>query len=286
MSESRHDDSRARRVDSLRGPALGWTGALQLSAHGAALVCCGLVLVAVGQPIFSDDLWWHLALGAAYLREGPWLAADPLLFTALAAPPPTSFLADAGLHLVWALSGFRGLRFFHLTLVIAILGLAWSCLRGAGRNRAAASVLTAVFAAFSAYRLVQLRPELGTVLATLLLYQLLLLGPAHFRIAVKSAVILQPGNASDLLRFKVRGVTGDVSEGGCSILFPLSPRVGDIYRLQFDKAALDIPLTFTRCVRCRLIREDAYEAGFAFFNDITLPEQSAVASSIASPPSS
>lgn len=109
---------------------------------------------------------------------------------------------------------------------------------------------------------------------------------AHFRIAIKSAVILQPGNASDLLRFKVRGVTGDVSEGGCSILFPLSPRVGDIYRLQFDKAALDIPLTFARCVRCRLIREDAYEAGFAFFKDISLPEQSAVASSAASPRSS
>ena len=192
MSESRQDDSGAGRVDSLRGLALGWTGAVQLSAHGAAIVCCGLVLVAVGQPIFSDDIWWHLALGAAYLRDGPWLAADPLLFTALAAPPPTSFLADAGLHLVWALSGFRGLRFFHLTLVIAILGLAWSCLRGAGRNRAAASVLTAVFAAFSAYRLVQLRPELGTVLATLLLYQLLLLGPAspRWRQVALSAVLM------------------------------------------------------------------------------------------------
>ena len=106
---------------------------------------------------------------------------------------------------------------------------------------------------------------------------------AQFRIAIKSAVVLQPGNTSDLLRFKVKGVTGDVSEGGCSILFPLAPRVGDIYRLQFDKAALDIPLTFARCVRCRLIREDAYEAGFAFFNAISLPEKSVVASGITSP---
>lgn len=106
---------------------------------------------------------------------------------------------------------------------------------------------------------------------------------AHFRIAIKSAVILQPGNTSDLLRFKVKGVTGDVSEGGCSILFPLAPRVGDIYRLQFDKAALDIPLTFARCVRCRLIREDAYEAGFAFFKAISLPEKPVVASGITSP---
>ncbi len=98
---------------------------------------------------------------------------------------------------------------------------------------------------------------------------------AYFRLAVKSAVILQPGNTSDLLRFKVKGVTGDISEGGCSILFPLSPRVGDIYRLQFDKNLLDAPLAFARCVRCRLIREDAYEAGFAFFRPITLSEQTA-----------
>lgn len=98
---------------------------------------------------------------------------------------------------------------------------------------------------------------------------------AHFRLAIKSSVILQPGNTSDLLRFKVKGVSGDVSQGGCSILFPLAPRVGDIYRLQFDKEVLDIPLTFARCLRCRLIREDAYEAGFAFFQAITLPEQMA-----------
>ncbi len=74
---------------------------------------------------------------------------------------------------------------------------------------------------------------------------------AHFRLAIKSSVILQPANTSDLLRFKVKGVTGDVSEGGCSVLFPLAPRVGDIYRLQFDKELLDIPLTFARCLRWR-----------------------------------
>lgn len=96
---------------------------------------------------------------------------------------------------------------------------------------------------------------------------------AYFRLAIKSSVILQPGNTSDLLRFKVKGVTGDISEGGCSALFPLAPRVGDIYRLQFDKNLLDVPLIFARCVRCRLIREDAHEAGFAFFRPITLPER-------------
>lgn len=99
---------------------------------------------------------------------------------------------------------------------------------------------------------------------------------AQFRLAVKSAVILQAGNASELLSFKVKGVSGDISEGGCCVLFPIPTRVGDIYRLQFDHETLDLPLTFARCVRCRLVREDAYEAGFAFFKAIALPERLAV----------
>ncbi len=95
---------------------------------------------------------------------------------------------------------------------------------------------------------------------------------AHFRLAIKAGVTLQPGNASELLHLKVKGVTGDISEGGCSALLPIPPRVGDIYRLQFDRKALDLPLTFARCVRCRLVREDAFEAGFRFFSNICLPE--------------
>jgi c-di-GMP-binding flagellar brake protein YcgR len=96
---------------------------------------------------------------------------------------------------------------------------------------------------------------------------------AHFRLSVKAAVILQSGNASQLMAFKVKGVTGDISQGGCSVLLPIPVAVGDIYRMQFDRKTLDLPLTFARCVRCRLVREDAYEAGLAFFAPIELPEQ-------------
>ena len=94
----------------------------------------------------------------------------------------------------------------------------------------------------------------------------------HFRISVKAGVVLQSGNASELLDYKVKGVSGDVSEGGCSVLFPIPIQVGDVYRLQFDRQVVDLPLTFARCLRCRLVREDAYEAGFLFFTPITLPE--------------
>lgn len=96
---------------------------------------------------------------------------------------------------------------------------------------------------------------------------------AHFRLAIKAAVILQPGNAADLTKLKIQGVTGDVSEGGLSALFPVPVRVGDVYRLSLDRQVLDIPLTFARCVRCRLVREDAFEAGFSFFTPICLPDE-------------
>ena len=80
-----------------------------------------------------------------------------------------------------------------------------------------------------------------------------------------------------MLKFKVKGVTGDISEGGCSVLLPIPVPVGDVFRLHFDRSQLDLPMTFARCLRCRLVREDAFEAGFVFFKAIALPSQSMVA---------
>jgi len=96
---------------------------------------------------------------------------------------------------------------------------------------------------------------------------------AHFRVAIKAGVVVQPGNTSELLTMKVKGVSGDISEGGCSVLLPIPVKVGDVYRLTWDREAVDLGLTFARCVRCRLVREDAFEAGFAFFVSISLPEK-------------
>ncbi len=101
------------------------------------------------------------------------------------------------------------------------------------------------------------------------------------RVRIKSKVIAQPGNSGDRLRFKVQGVTGDVSGGGCQVLFPIPMQVGDIYWLTFDQADLNIGSLFARCLRCRLIREDAYEAGFKFFETIELSD---VTQSSARPP--
>lgn len=145
------------------------------AALAAATVAGAALLVAAGQPIFTDDLWWHLAMGAAYAESGPWLAQDPMLHTAVSAPAPAAWLADLALHGVERSGGFPALRVLHVGLVAGILALAAAVLRRAGASAGETAAGLAVFVALAAYRLVQLRPHLATVAFTLLLVHLLLL---------------------------------------------------------------------------------------------------------------
>jgi c-di-GMP-binding flagellar brake protein YcgR len=92
------------------------------------------------------------------------------------------------------------------------------------------------------------------------------------RVTIKAKVVLQSGNSSELLSYKIQGVMGDISAGGCGAMFPIPAKVGDIYRLSFPDGDLDLPMLFARCIRCRLVKEDAYEAGFTFFSPIRLPD--------------
>jgi tetratricopeptide (TPR) repeat protein len=159
----------------------------ELLVHAGFFALAGLLLLAVGQPLFTDDAWWHLAFGEVYARQGPWLDHDPLLFTAPGPPAPAAWLADLALFGVERFSGFAGLRVAHVLSVAAILALAWSLLHRASGSRLAASLATGAFVALSAYRLAQLRPHLFTILAALLLYRLLIEGgapPSRRRLAL------------------------------------------------------------------------------------------------------
>ena len=95
---------------------------------------------------------------------------------------------------------------------------------------------------------------------------------AHFRVTVRARVIVQPGNASQVHNQKLQCSVGDLSEGGCRMVAPLPLAVGDIYRLTFNPQELPLAMTFARCMRCQLLREDAYDVGFRFFSAISLPE--------------
>lgn len=91
------------------------------------------------------------------------------------------------------------------------------------------------------------------------------------RIEVRMKVQVQPANAGERPRYRVEGLTGDVSSGGCQILTPTPLRVGDVYFISFARTKdWALPQVYARCMRCRVIREDAFESGFAFFNPIDL----------------
>lgn len=96
-------------------------------------------------------------------------------------------------------------------------------------------------------------------------------GRAHVRLNIRSRIIVQSADQSRRTLPRLEGVTGDVSRGGCQLLLSAPLAVGDFFLLNFDRAVLDIPPTFARCIRARFIREDAFEAGLSFLNPIDLP---------------
>ncbi len=157
-----------------------------------------MVLVSAGQPLFAEDTWLHLAMGEVYAARGPWLPEDPFLYTAQGPPAPAAWLSGLTLHAIERTAGFRGLRIAHVLVVAGILGVVWSALRRASGSPAFASLASALFAALSAYRLFQLRPDLVTVLATLLLFRLLIESgeaPSRRRVAGSALLLALWANA-------------------------------------------------------------------------------------------
>ncbi|MBI9017042.1 MAG: PilZ domain-containing protein [Phycisphaerae bacterium] len=104
----------------------------------------------------------------------------------------------------------------------------------------------------------------------------------HERLTIKAHVLLQPGNSSEFMNYKIQGITGDISVSGCQMMLPVPAKVGDIYRLSFQDELSQLPMVFGRCLRCKLVSEDAFEAGFSFFSPITLPSVVAVPSEMTS----
>jgi hypothetical protein len=94
----------------------------------------------------------------------------------------------------------------------------------------------------------------------------------HGRIQTRCKVLVCPGNSSQRSTRTIHTISGDISAGGCLLLSPSTLLVGDIYWLTFDAQTLPIDPVFARCVRCRLVREDTFEAGFRFFHQIFLPK--------------
>ncbi|MDG2049124.1 MAG: hypothetical protein P8M78_03075, partial [Myxococcota bacterium] len=182
--------ARPSRFDEIRWQGLA-SPTLEIASHGAVAVLFLLVLGAVGQPIITDDLWWHLGIGAHYWNLGPWLQTDPFLYLAEQPPAPAAWLFGLGLHGTVSVLGFQGLRVLHVLIVFWIGSLAWSLMYRVSGSRVGASLGLAVFLCLAAFRLFQLRPHLATLLGTLLVIRLLVVdrrAPSLARVALAALV--------------------------------------------------------------------------------------------------
>ena len=131
-----------------------------------------VVFLAAG-PLTTNDLWWHLAHGRAFLEHGLWSETDPCLATARGGAVPHQWLFAVAARGVEVGLGLHGLRVVHALAVLGIAGLAFAVLRREAGRVAPAACATAVFLVLAWYRLIQLRPELFSILAVLLLERLL-----------------------------------------------------------------------------------------------------------------
>lgn len=97
------------------------------------------------------------------------------------------------------------------------------------------------------------------------------------RVTVKARVEAFPASIRDRDETGIVGVTGDLSTGGCQIIFSRPVCPGDVVYLVFDREALDLAPVMARCMRSRLINDSAFETGFAFFSSLDisalLPEE-------------
>lgn len=94
----------------------------------------------------------------------------------------------------------------------------------------------------------------------------------HERVHLRCGVTAASGNASERRGEPCVGTTLDLSAGGCLAVFPSPLQIGNVYLLRFDRTRVALPATFARCLRGRMMSEDSFEFGFAFFASIDLAE--------------
>ncbi len=157
-----------------------------LAVAALALVVAMVLAVAAG-PVDTSDFWFHAKAGETYANEGPWPLADPMLHTAHAdAPVQHEWLFGVAVHQLDSIVGLPGLRVVQVLAVLGILAVAGMLYYREGESLALAAAATCVLAVLCWPRLVQLRPDLFTIPASLVLYALLLKpreGPSWPRVA-------------------------------------------------------------------------------------------------------
>ena len=89
------------------------------------------------------------------------------------------------------------------------------------------------------------------------------------RMKLNAPAELVPGNVSGRDGRTYTGNCRDISNRGCRLVLTQPLIVGDIYLLEVESEELDLDPSFSRCVRCHMIREDAFEVGMNFLSPVT-----------------
>lgn len=92
------------------------------------------------------------------------------------------------------------------------------------------------------------------------------------RLDIHTKLVIRPGNPSERHRSATEAVTADLSNGGCMTLTSRAVLPGDLFWLVFSDDDVRIGSLLARCMRCRMVQEDAFEVGFRFLQDIPLKD--------------
>jgi len=207
-------------------------GAPLLLALLSLAALLALLLVLVGRPVATDDLWFHLKMGEVYATETLWPEADPMLHTAGdRRPVPHEWLFGVIAFGIEREIGLQGLRVLHVIAVSAVLLLVFASLRRESRGALPAAFATCLFIVLSWRRLHQFRPDLVSIPAAIAIYQLLLTsseGPSWRRVALATALLWVWANAHSLfaigLALGVAGCAGILVRRNLEARFPAAER--------------------------------------------------------------
>lgn len=89
------------------------------------------------------------------------------------------------------------------------------------------------------------------------------------RRAQRIEFILRPSSTSQRHAEAIPGFTKDISQQGCGVICSRAPRVGDIYLIEptgTNQHALHG--NHARCVRCQMLDEEAFSAGFTLLSPL------------------
>ena len=123
------------------------------------------IIIDFGQPIITDDIWWHIKLGQVFLSEMKLPDVEPLLFTSTGQSQfYQEWLFEIIVAFVEGMFGIDFLRVLHLFLSLGILFSVFLLSKKTGFSNIISIIIVLCVLFFAYQRLIQLRPHLFSIM--------------------------------------------------------------------------------------------------------------------------